>query len=181
MNKSSFITIILIICFLIHSKGQISSSSDFLIANPIPDRTIFFKISDTGVYKPVIWGLDLAWLSEENIKRGITFIGKERISLIRSSFTPTDSLINGELKENELNILNERLRIIDLLDTSTRVMLNCDHPSVHQWYKGYPQRWAQLIDVTARHHEQHGRKIVSVAPFNEPDYIYTDQGNLTDF
>jgi hypothetical protein len=53
---------------------------------------------------------------------------------------------------------------------STKIMLNCDHPTVHSWYLGRPDRWAQLINVTAQRHRAAGREIASVAPFNEPDF-----------
>lgn len=149
-------------------------------AQTVPDRTIVFSVSDSGEYTPVTWGLDLAWLSEGNIRRGIAFMGIERVDVIRSSFTPTAPLIDGELPDHELGILNERLNIISLLRPNTVVALNCDHPSVDPWYEGNAERWAQLIDVTTRHHQEAGRTVVSVAPFNEPDYGW-GQGDIHDF
>lgn len=157
-----------IICNKTYS--QTISASNYLVAQPIPDRTVLYNISDAGVAKPLTWGLDLAWLSEENIKRGIAFMGKDRIDIIRTSFTPTDSLLNGDLKTAELNTFNTRLNIMNLLSANTQVMLNCDHPSVASWYIGNAPRWAQLIDVTTRRVQERGRTVVSVAPFNEPDY-----------
>jgi hypothetical protein len=163
------------------TNPSVTSVSSYLVAQPIPDRTVTFCVTDTGVYKPIIWGLDLAWLSEANVRRGIAFMGADRVDLIRSSFTPTDSLVNGELKAAELSTLNQRLNIIGLLASNTKVVLNCDHSSVHSWFKGNASRWAQLIDVTARLHEAKGRTIVTVSPFNEPDYTSTGQGTVTDF
>jgi len=164
-----------------NSSNLPGSASDNLVAQPIPDRTVSFSVSDTGVSKPITWGLDLAWLSEANIRRGIAFMGADRVDVVRSSFTPTDSLVNGDLQAAELATLNERLTIIDLLGSNTKVVLNCDNPSVASWYSGNASRWAQLIDVTARLHEEHGRTIVTVSPFNEPDYTSTGQGTVTDF
>lgn len=162
-------------------NGQISSASDNLVAQPVPDRSVLFSVSDTGVSKPIIWGLDLAWRSESNVRRGIAFMGAERVDVIRSSFTPTSPLVNGELQATELVWLNERLGIINLLGSNTKVVLNCDHPSVNTWFVGNASRWAQLIDVTARHHQEKGRKVVTVSPFNEPDLTSTGQGTINDF
>ncbi len=162
-------------------NAQTTSTSSNLVAQPIPDRTVAYSVSDTGISKPIIWGLDLAWLSEGNIRRGIAFMGADRVDLVRSSFTPTDSLVGGELQANELAKLNERLDIIDLLGANTKVVLNCDHPTVDPWFAGNATHWAQLIDVTARHHEERGRTVVTVSPFNEPDYSATGQGTINDF
>lgn len=181
---------ILIICFSMFSllalKGQngntnSTSSASFLVANEIPDRTVFYSVVDSGEYKPITWGLDLAWLSRDNVRRGIAFMGKERVDVIRSSFTPTAPLVNGELQTEELSRLNERLNIIDLCAPETKVVLNSDHPRVDSWFKGNAEHWMQLIEVTARHHEEHGRTVVTVSPFNEPDYSATGQGTITDF
>ena len=172
------VVLITILCLTITQSnllnGQPASISDNLTAQPIPDRSVFFNLSDTGEYKPITWGLDLAWLSESNIRRGIAFMGTDYIDVVRSSFTPTAPLINGALQQEELNRLNERLGIIDLLGAHTKVVLNCDHPRVDPWFKdengvGIPSRWAELMDVTTRLHQEHGRTVVTISQFNEPD------------
>lgn len=181
MRKINFILLFILIISFAAAQNRIGSTADYLVAQPATDRTVLFDIEDEGVSKPIIWGLDLAWLSRDNVVRGMAFMGADNVDIIRSSFTPTDSLINGMLKTTELGRLNQRLNIISLLPAKTVVALNCDHPSVHAWFKGKPERWAQLIDVTTRLHQERGRRVVSVAPFNEPDYSSTGQGNLTDF
>jgi hypothetical protein len=161
---------------------NVSSASDNLIAFPFADRTLSFSVSDSGVYKPITWGLDLAWLSESNIRRGIAFMGKDRVDIVRSSFMPTDPLNNGKLQGQALTNTNLRLSIIQKwLPENTKVVLNSDHPSVHSYYKGNAQNWAALIDVTTRMHQEAGRDVVTVSPFNEPDYSATGQGNIQDF
>jgi hypothetical protein len=162
-------------------NAQTISASNNLVAQPIPDRTILYSITDTGVSKPITWGLDLAWLSEANIRRGIAFMGADRVDVVRSSFTPTDSLVNGDLKTAELATLNQRLSIMNLLGSNTVVMLNDDNPTVSSWYLHNASHWAQLMDVTTRRVQEHGRQVVSIAPFNEPDNDATGQGTTTDF
>jgi hypothetical protein len=92
---------------------KVSSASDNLLAFPMANRTLSFSISDSGVYKPITWGLDLAWLSEANIRRGIAFMGAERVDIVRSSFMPTNPLLNGKLQGEALTNINLRLGIIN--------------------------------------------------------------------
>lgn len=166
------------------STSQVLPESNYLSAQPIPDRNLFFNISDTGVQKPITWGLDLAWLSETNIRRGIAFMGADRVDVVRASFQPTLPLVNGDLQTQQINDLNTRLNLIDLTGSKTQVMLNCDHPSVDSWYIGNAVNWAALIDATTRRVQERGRTVISVAPFNEPDFgwgQYTGQNGMSDF
>jgi hypothetical protein len=183
MKKSISSVIILLFALGISQiNAQTTSASNNLVAQPVPDRTVSYSVSDTGVSKPITWGLDLAWLDEGNIRRGVAFMGADRVDIVRSSFTPTDSLVNGDLKTAELAKLNQRLNIINTrLGSNTKVVLNCDHPSVSSWYSGNALRWAQLMDVTTRRHQDAGRTVITVSPFNEPDYTATGQGTVTDF
>lgn len=157
------------------------SASDWHVAFPRPDRTVVYNLTDSGVPTPIIWGLDTAWPSEDNIRRGVSFMGTERISVVRASFQPTLPLINDDLQTDQVNWLNTRMNLVSLTGTHTKVALNCDHPSVHEWYKGNAVNWAKLMDVTTRRVQERGRTVVSIAPFNEPDYTATGQGNITDF
>ena len=181
--KYKFLFLILPFVFgIIHIQAQTASAGDNLVAQPIPDRTVLYNILDTGVSKPLSFGLDLSWLSEENIRRGIAFMGKDRVGIVRSSFTPTAPLVNGELQASQLNTLNSRINIIiKWLGQNTQVALNDDNPSVDPWFAGNAANWAQLIDVTARHHQEKGLTVITVSPFNEPDYTVTGQGTITDF
>jgi hypothetical protein len=162
-------------------QAQIVSSSSKVEAWPETDRTVYYNVMDTGEHMPMEWGLDLAWLSEVNIRRGMAFMNSENVDVIRSSFTPTAALVNGELPAHELSRLQERLSAIALLGRKMNVVLNCDHPSVDEWYVGNPENWAQLIDVTTRLHQEAGHTVVAVSPFNEPDYSQTGQGTIDDF
>jgi hypothetical protein len=182
IKKISVIILLLFGFEISQMSAQTTSASNNLVAQPIPDRTVSFSVTDAGVSKPITWGLDMAWLSEANIRRGIAFMGSNFVDVVRSSFTPTDSLVNGDLKTAQLITLNQRLALMDLLGPNTVVMLNDDNPTVASWYTGNASHWAQLMDVTTRRVQQHGRKVVSIAPFNEPDNSYAPkQGTTTDF
>ncbi len=140
------------------------------------DRTVLFNVSDPGVSHSLTnWGLDTAWFSRDNIRRGVAFMGAERVDIVRVSFTPTAALVNGDLQAAEASLLNQRLDFVDLTGPTTKVCLNEDSPTVDGYFKAgngtiLPERWAELIDVTARRAQERGRTVVAVAPFNEPDF-----------
>ncbi|HOG05273.1 MAG TPA: hypothetical protein PK978_03460, partial [Paludibacter sp.] len=57
------------------NQDSVSSSSDFFVAQPATDRIVVFNTGDEGISTPIIWGLDLAWLNEGNVRRGVAFMG----------------------------------------------------------------------------------------------------------
>lgn len=187
--KHTFLFIALLLLFSIptaygqtspDSSSQTVSASNFLIAQPIPDRDVFYTVSDEGKYLPMSWGADLAWAHEANFRRCLAFMGKENVDIVRSSFQPTHPLVNGDLQTPQINALNERLRIIAFCDPHTQIVLNDDHVSVDASYLGNAANWANLIEATAKRHVAAGRKVVSVSPFNEPDFGW-GQGTQQDF
>lgn len=190
MSVLKFFTALFLLLYIytgsatVQAQDTALSASSFSVAQPVPDRTLSFSTTDAGVSKPINWGLDLAWLSEGNLRRGIAFMGNANVSVVRASFQPTLPLLNGDLQTSQLNDLNTRLNLIDLVGSHAKVALNCDHPSVDASYLGNAVNWASLIDVTTRRVQERGRKVVSVAPFNEPDYgwgQYTGQNGQSDF
>ncbi len=166
-----------------HVYAQPYTTSTNLEAQPVTDRTVTFNVEDEGEEKPITWGLDLAWLDEINVIRGIRFMGKKNVDVIRSSFMPTNTLVGDTaLQGDALTNTTERINIIsDNLGTSAEVVLNCDHESVDSYFYGYPENWAKLIDITKKMHEDAGLTVITVSPFNEPDYSSTGQGDIDDF
>jgi hypothetical protein len=175
---------IFLLGFVTHlSVAQTTSSSYNLTAQPTTDRTLSFKISDPGIAKPIIWGLDLAWLSESNVRRGIAFMGGvNNVDVIRSSFRPTNPIVNGQLTGSALDDTNTRINIIKKwMGQNPKVVLNCDHPNIDPSFVGNANTWAQLIDITRNMHQLNGQNVITVSPFNEPDYTLTGQGTMQDF
>ena len=167
-------------------SAQTPSASSTLVAQPIPDRTVPYGVADAGTVKSMLWGVDTAWPHEYNLRRAVAFMGINNVSLARLSFQPTVPLVNGDLQQQQIADLNYRLSLLSFTSPNTQVTLNCDHPSVDSWYLGNAARWAQLMDVTTRRVQAAGRTVVSIAPFNEPDYgwgQYTGsaQNGQTDF
>lgn len=184
IKKTTLASLFIGACSIVQINAQTTSTSSSLVAQPIPDRTVTFSITDPGVSKPIIWGLDLAWLSEENIRRGIAYMGVDKVAIVRASFQPTLPLVNGDLQAAQINDLDTRLNLIDLTGTKTQVVLNCDHPSVDPSYIGNAANWAALIDATTKRVQARNRTVISVAPFNEPDYgwgQYSGSNGKSDF
>ncbi|BCX49830.1 hypothetical protein HAHE_37380 [Haloferula helveola] len=148
------------------------------------DRDVFFDTSDPGVTKSIpIWGLDLAWLSETHVRRGAIYMGQPQVDVIRCSFTGDTPVAGEDLTGSGLTEFNNRLAIVNAwTDAHTQIYLNNDTVSLHASYQGTngvdPFAWAELINVTTQKFNTAGRTVVSVAPFNEPDYT-TWQGDST--
>lgn len=179
-NKFRLIILTSFICGSQYNFAQ-SSSNSSLSVFPATDNIVPFRIQDEGLPFPIMWGLDTAWASEDNIKRGVAYLGQDLIDIVRVSFQPTHALVNGDLTQVQKDSIDLRIKLVDLTGPDTKLALNCDHPHVDDYFVGNAEHWAQLIDLTAQRFQAAGREIVSVAPFNEPDYTQTGQGTMEDF
>lgn len=155
---------------LLPVMAQKYSSTSNLTAQPTADCIVPFKLSEKGVVRQVEWGADMAWSHEQNLRRCVAFMGKDNVEVVRASFQPTYELVDGDLQQEQKDAITERLRLLSFCDKGVKLMLNCDHPSVDSWYEKNAEHWAQLIDVTTDYFQKAGYNVVSVAPFNEPDY-----------
>lgn len=184
LNKLLFtcLTSFAVSSLLLAQTGQQEpvSLSSYMVAQPIADRTVTFNVKDNGVYLPINWGLDTAWPSEDNIRRGVAFMGADNIDVVRVSFQPTHALVDGELHSEQIKWINTRISLVNLTNPTAKLVINSDHPSVDSWYSGNAQHWAQLMDLTTSRFQQSGRTVITISPFNEPDYGW-GQGSIADF
>ena len=145
-----------------------------------------FDYNGAGTEYTVLWGMDTAWDNVGNVVCGTNAIGKENMGYGRISFQPNDLLTDkGELTAAQKTALRNRIAHIKLTGV-TDVLLNCDHEALNDRngianYKGYPDRWYRLIKASVQYAEKLGMKIVSIAPFNEPDYTDWHEGSMEDF
>lgn len=153
--------------------------TDQVSAQPTTDRIVPFRLSEQGMVRPVEWGLDTAWEDEGNMRRGTAFM--EQVDLVRVSFRPTDPIVDGDLGADQKEHIQKRLKLLTFTNPDAKLTINSDHPKIDPSYKGNAQVWAQMMDLHTRYFQEGGRKVVSVAPFNEPDYVYTGQGTREDF
>lgn len=176
--------------FAQNNISSVASANDNLVANKKTDVTIIFNTNDEGIKTPVIWGLDTAWPSEDNIRRGTAFIGKEQLAVGRVSFQPSDLIgEDGELSAAQKRDLNNRLRLIGMtgvkdiaLNSDHEVLCSYDNAAQHREnYVGKPKEWVKLFKATVNYCRDKGYNVVSISPFNEPDYTAWNQGPMSDF
>jgi len=164
---------------------QIPTSSYMLSANNVPGNVVPFDITAEGKTFPVIWGMDAAWMNEQNMRKGINHIGADNIDVIRLSFQPAFKLSNGNLTQDHIKNLKERLRLADLVSKSVDCVINCDQEAgIDEWYtkndKANIQNWCDMIDKSVAYVQRNSKhRLVSVSPFNEPDYGW-GQGSRSD-
>ncbi len=172
--------------FILSATCCAAASAQVLPATPCSDRYLVFNTTDAGIrHEGIKWGLDTAWDNDANVRRSIAFMGQENVDVVRVSFQPTEALVNDEeLTDTQRQAVNSRIAHARLAG-SPELIINCDHPSVADYYthngRADAARWAKLIMVTTRMYQQAGLKVVTISPFNEPDYTQTGQGSLANF
>ncbi len=151
------------------------------------DRTVTFNVSGDGDSKPIIWGLDLAWRSESNFRRGYAFMGSDQVDIVRVSYFPTAALVNNDYQGTALESFNWRMTMLDTYAREdTKIALNSNAPTIDPYFTdGNGQivaaRWAEVIDVTARKVQENGYTVISAGPFNEPDFGYVGRATRQTF
>lgn len=172
----------LLLCLLASAAStmaQTPSNAQFQIPYPKPDAQLFFDFNGEGKPTPIEWGFDLAWLSEDNVRHGIAFSGKEVVDIVRLSFQPTHSVATGQFSSEQLKALNNRANIVKkYCKEDITYNMNCDHASLDEWYNDdcktsaeRAEHWVKLFDMTADYYKSKGlTNLVSISPLNEPDY-----------
>lgn len=187
-NASSSLMVVLCLCAA-QAVAQTSPATN-TVAGAVPHATVPFRISDPGTKLPdITWGLDLAWISEGNLRRGMNFAGADLIDIVRLSFQPSASVAEGSLSEDQLKALKTRTDLVLRWAPQASINLNSDPQDgkqVDNWYRTSNsttngKRWAQLIALTKDYVEGRGLTVSSVSPFNEPDYSNWNQGSKADF
>ena len=184
MKKTPLIALIL--CFAQQVGAQVVSVSSNIVATPPTDNTVPFQWDAEGQSLPMQWGLDLAWLDEGNLRRGLLFAGKDLIDVIRASFRPSDSDMSGELSESQQEYLNKRVNLIKTYcKDNVLVNINDDHGDVGDEFmcknttatekNRCAAEWAKCIDVHRLAYQAEGINVESVSPINENDYDYHGQ------
>lgn len=184
MKKTTLIALIL--CFTQQVGAQVVSVSSNIVATPPTDNTVPFQWDAEGQYMPIEWGLDLAWLDEGNLRRGLLFAGTDLIDVIRASFRPSESNMSGELSTSQRTYLNRRVNLIKTYcKDNVLVNINDDHGEVGDMYQcantttteknRCAAEWAKCIDVHRLAYQAEGINVESVSPVNETDYDYHGQ------
>ena len=184
-----------------------SQTSQYIIAGAYNALPVVYNVNENIATRtipsaPVVWGLDVAWDWEQNILRGVNFLNKEVVKIGRVSFQATD--VVGEdlvLSAAQQAALQNRLNLIAKTGV-TDLALNHDNgqwgdpqmgPTYKANYYGKPVNWYRVIKATVLYVKNKGFNVVTISPFNEPDYKgwadseiglkegWTDQGTVANF
>ena len=150
------------------------------------DVSISFDLSQTGVRYSPTWGIDQAWISEQNARKGINHMGKENIGIGRSCFRTNMALTNDSvLASAEISKLRERNRWLNLVSDTLPVVLTADQEGGTSDYYVVNRscnapHWAANINSHV-HWLQANTKhpVLGVSIFNEPDYWSVEEGATT--
>ena len=147
------------------------------------DVTVSFDISQPGHRFTPTWGLDQAWISEQNLRKGLNHIGRENIGIGRSCFRTTDALVDDSiLAGGQVNYLRRRNTMFNIISDTLPLVLTADQEAGSDEYyvtnrNCKADHWAANI-VSHVHWLQENSKhpVVGVSIFNEPDYWTVEEG-----
>ena len=131
---------------------------------------------------PFVCGMDVAWDSEDNVVRGTNYIGTDVMQVGRISFQPSDLVdSDGNLSTAQQSALQSRLNHIALSGVKD-VILNCDHEALNSTnYYGKPEEWYKVIKASVLYARSKGFNVITISPFNEPDYTSWGEGTQAHF
>ena len=162
---------------------ETTSSSIYLLPAQKSDVTLPFSLTAEGHQFEPTWGLDQAWISEQNLRKGINHMGKSNIGIGRTCFRMTEALIDDStLGTDQISVLRRRSNIFNSVNTTLPLVFTADQEagSVSYYFNGTSantERWAAMINahvVWMKENTKH--PIIGVSPFNEPDYWTKEEG-----
>src|ERR1051326_4612118 len=93
----------------------------FAAAIPAQDHTILFNTSDPGVSRAVTnWGLDTGWASYDNMRRGLTFMGTNNVTLVQVVFEMNAPLTNNDISPAQKSDLANMVNLASMATSATR-------------------------------------------------------------
>lgn len=166
--------IILFSAFYLQSNAQVVEKADVTIA---------FDLSQEGYRFNPTWGLDQAWISEQNLRKGINHMGKDNVGIGRSAYRFTKALINdSSLAGDIISVMQQRAKIFDIVGKTLPIVFTADQEAGTNDYfvvnkSCIVDHWAAMINSHVHWMQQNTKHpIVGVSPFNEPDYWTTEEG-----
>ncbi|MBR6320379.1 MAG: RICIN domain-containing protein [Prevotella sp.] len=165
-------------------QGVRSSSSMYLNAQAKADVTIPFAVDAEGVRYQPTWGLDLQWINEQNLRKGVRHMGRENVGIGRSGFRATEALTNDTgLGNDQINYLRQRSNLFNTVCGATLpLVLTADQePGAVSYYVTNKScntaHWAAMINAHVEWMQKNTQHpIVGVSPYNEPDYWTVEEG-----
>ena len=183
MNRNIILSASLLLSLSMQAQEQRASSSIYLQALKKADVNIPFYASAEGKRFEPTWGLDLAWISEQNIMKGVNHMGKENVGIGRIAFRFTDALVNDSALSNSvISVLRQRCNLFNKIDRQLPLTLTADQEAgTNEYYvvnkvaKNAP--WAAMINSHVHWIQQNTQHpVVGISPFNEGDYWSVEEG-----
>ena len=104
-----------------------SSSSINLKAFDKSDVTMMVDLNAEGKRFSPVWGLDLAWINEQNLRKGLRHMGASNVGIGRTAFRFKDALVNGtELTQATINTMSQRSRLFDIVSPTLPLLFTAD-------------------------------------------------------
>lgn len=167
------------------AQSERLSSSIYLPVWQKADVSLSFDITAKGKRFSPTWGLDQAWISEQNMRKGINHMGKENVGIGRSAFRFNKPLSNDSLLDAKvIDTMRVRNRILDLASPQLPIVFTADQEAwggtdasfvVNRTVK--PEAWAAMINAHVAWMQNNTKHpVAGVSPFNEGDYWTVEEG-----
>ena len=183
-------TVCLLLAIGMHASAQDErwSPSLYLQASDKADVTLPFSVTAQGKKYAPDWGLDLAWINEQNLARGVNHMGKKNVTLGRSSYRVGAPLTGDTaLVKEQWQGMNERNQLFNKYVSDTlAIVLNCDNgfsstasptagSNIGSYYtsggRANVAHWAAMLDAHVSWMQRNSRHpVVGVSIMNEPDF-----------
>jgi len=180
--------VVALVCLQTAAQTTDDRPSPTLYLTPLaqPDVSLTFDIKGEGHRFTPMWGLDQAWISEQNLRKGLNHMGKDNVSVGRSAFRTTKALTNDSvLQDDQIKKLRERNNIFNIVSTSLPLILTADQEAGSDAYfvqnkSADVNHWAANINSHVHWLQQNSQHpVIAVSPFNEPDYWTVEEGATT--
>ena len=150
---------------------------------PGADVQLNFSITAEGHRFSPTWGLDQAWINEQNVLKGINHMGADNIGVGRSAFRTTKALLNDSvLKTDQIDALKTRNTVFNKLSNTLPLILTADQAAGTDEYfvvnkSANVSHWAACINSHVDWLQTNTKHpVLAVSPFNEPDYWTVEEG-----
>ncbi len=172
--RRTALSIALAACTLCPATAQVVDKADV---------TLTFDLSKEGVRYQPTWGLDQAWINEQNLLKGINHMGKENIGIGRTAFRFNKPLIKDSALNSEIiNVLRQRSTIFSRVSTTLPLVFTADQePGADEYFVKNKScdidHWAAMINSHVHWMQKNSKHpIIGISPFNEPDYWSNEEG-----
>jgi hypothetical protein len=139
-------------------------------------NTVYFSTSNVGQTKAIAdWGVEVAWVSADNMRQSLANMGASQIDLIAGNFYLDEPLqANGDIGPNSKAAIDAQMQVLLMAGNKPYVLgptVGNTDPYYLNGSSVNTARWAALIKATKQYiTTKYNIPIAGVMPFNEPDY-----------